>query len=227
MTACNFRQSFSISITASGSIDDESCDFGRGTWFATLGRDGYEAKADGRDRRTAYSVFPPFFPFFTPILRVFAASDQVSRIVWNGFAPLSCGVDGCAHISLGLGGPHGAVAVGNFSLDHAGPQLSLRAVVGGLDLAGIIAKDQKLILRPPDFGLQLACEVAFCRCGKKGGELLFKLALFAGDCRGGETGDISGQIEGLAKPQLEPQGQIVRSMLQRIGRVARQCAKQV
>jgi len=121
-----------------------------------------------------------------------------------------------------LGGPHGAVAVGNFSLDHAGPQLSLRAVVGGLDLAGIIAKDQKLILRPPDFGLQLACEVAFCRCGKKGGELLFKLALFAGDCRGGETGDISGQIEGLAKPQLEPQGQIVRSMLQRIGRVARQ-----
>jgi hypothetical protein len=24
----------------------------------------------------------------------------------------SCGVDGCAHISLGLGGPHGAVAVG-------------------------------------------------------------------------------------------------------------------
>jgi hypothetical protein len=114
------------------------------------------------------------------------------------------------------------MAVGNFSLDHAGPQLSLRAVVGGLDLAGIIAKDQKLILRPPDFGLQLACEVAFCRCGKKGGELLFKLALFAGDCRGGETGDISGQIEGLAKPQLEPQGQIVRSVLQRIGRVARQ-----
>src|SRR5208282_5195555 len=56
MTACNFRQSFSMSITASGSIDDESCDFGRGTWFATLGRDGYEAKADGRDRRTAYSV---------------------------------------------------------------------------------------------------------------------------------------------------------------------------
>jgi len=30
MTACNFRQSFSMSITASGSIDDESCDFGRG-----------------------------------------------------------------------------------------------------------------------------------------------------------------------------------------------------
>ena len=53
-----------------------------------------------------------------------------------------CGVDGCAHISLGLRGPYGAVAVGDFSLDHAGPQLSLRAVVGGLDFAGIIAKDQ-------------------------------------------------------------------------------------
>ena len=36
--------------------------------------------------------------------------------------------------------------------------------------------------------------------------LLFKLALFAGDRRGLETGDISGQIEGLAKPQLEMQG---------------------
>jgi hypothetical protein len=37
-----------------------------------------------------------------------------------------------------LGGPHGTVAVCDFSLDHAGPQLSLRAVVGGLDLAGIV-----------------------------------------------------------------------------------------
>src|SRR5208337_4890772 len=79
---------------------------------------------------------------------------------------------------------YGAVAVCDFSLDHAGPQLSLRAVVGGLDLARIVAKDQKLLLRPTDFGLQLACEVASCRRGKKGRELLFKLALFAGDRRG-------------------------------------------
>ena len=77
-----------------------------------------------------------------------------------------------------MGGPHGAVAVCDFSLNHAGPELSLRAVVGGLDLARIVAKDQKLLLRPTDFGLQLACEVASCRRGKKGRELLFKLALF-------------------------------------------------
>jgi hypothetical protein len=93
-----------------------------------------------------------------------------------------------------LGGPHGSVAVCDFSLDHAGPQLSLRGVVGGLDLAGIIAKDQKLLLRPADFGLQLTCEVASCRRDEKGRELLFKLALFAGDRRGFETGDLSGQM---------------------------------
>jgi hypothetical protein len=60
------------------------------------------------------------------------------------------------------------------------------------------------------------------RRGENVGELLFKRALFAGDGRGFETGDISGQIEGFAKPQLEPQGKIVRSMLQRKSRVARQ-----
>src|ERR1035437_7839096 len=31
-----------------------------------------------------------------------------------------CGVDGCSHICLSLGGPHGAIAVGDFSLDHTG-----------------------------------------------------------------------------------------------------------
>src|ERR1017187_4389898 len=29
-----------------------------------------------------------------------------------------CGVDGCSHICLSLGGPHGSIAVGDFSLDH-------------------------------------------------------------------------------------------------------------
>ena len=155
--------------------------------------------------------------------QILSGSDQDFENCLEGVSAVEpCGVDSCADISLGLGGPHGSVAICDFSLDHAGPQLSLRAVVGGLDLAGIIAKDQKLLLRPADFGLQLTCEVAFCRCGKKGGELLFKLALFAGDRRCGEIGDICGQIERLAKPQLEPQGQIIRSMLQRKSRIARQ-----
>jgi hypothetical protein len=67
-----------------------------------------------------------------------------------------CGVDGCSYVRLGLRGPHGAIAIGDFSLDHAGPQFSLRAIIGGVDLAGIVAKGQKLVLRGPDFGLQLA-----------------------------------------------------------------------
>ncbi len=144
--------------------------------------------------------------------QILRGSDQYFENCLEGVsAPEPCCVDGCAHISLGLGGPHGAVAVGDFPLDHAGPQLSFRAVVGGLDFAGIIAKGQKLVSRAPDFGLQLARQVAFRRRAENIGELLFKRALFAGDCRSGETGDISGQIEGFAEPQLEPQGQIVRS----------------
>jgi hypothetical protein len=77
-------------------------------------------------------------------------------------------------------------------------------------------------LRPPDFGLQFVCEIASCRRGEKGRELLFEHALFAGDRRGFETGDLFGQIEGPAEPQLEAQRQIVRAMLQRKGRIARQ-----
>jgi hypothetical protein len=61
-------------------------------------------------------------------------------------------------------------------------------------------------LRLHDFGLQLASEIAFCRGGKKSRELLLKLMLFAGDRRSFKAGDISGQIEGPAKPELEPQG---------------------
>ena len=72
-------------------------------------------------------------------------------------------VDGCAHIRFGPRGPHCAVAVGDFSLDHAGAQPSLRAVIGGVNLTGIIAKSQKLVAGPSDFCLQLACEVALRR----------------------------------------------------------------
>ena len=35
-------------------------------------------------------------------------------------------------------------------------------------------------------------------------------------------GDVGGQIERLAEPQLEPQQQIVRAMLQRKSRITRQ-----
>ncbi len=144
-------------------------------------------------------------------------------MVWKGFAPLSLAVSTVVRTSAsGLCGPHGAVAVGGFSLDHAGPQLSLRAVVGGLDLAGMVAEGQKLVSRAPDFGLQLARQVALRRRAEHIGELIFQRALFAGDRRGFETGDVRRQIEDLAEPQLEAQGQIIRAMLQRKSRVARQ-----
>ena len=89
----------------------------------------------------------------------------------------SCGVDGCSHVGLGLRGPHGAVAVGHFPLDHAVSQLSLRAIVGGFDLAGIVAKGQKLVSRAPNLGLQLSGEVASGRRRQKGFELPFELSL--------------------------------------------------
>jgi hypothetical protein len=36
-------------------------------------------------------------------------------------------------IRFGFGGPHDAVAVGDFSLNHALAEFSLRGVVGGMD----------------------------------------------------------------------------------------------
>ena len=155
--------------------------------------------------------------------QILSGSDQDFENCLEGVCALEpCGVDGCSRIRLGLRGPPGAIAIGDFALDHTGPQRSLRTVVGGLDLAGIVAKSQKLVPRAPDFGLQLERQVAFRRRAENIGELRFKRALFAGDGRGGEVGDVRGQIERLAEPQLEPQRQIVRSMLQCKGRVARQ-----
>ena len=46
------------------------------------------------------------------------------------------GVDGGGQVGFGIGGPFGSVAVGDFSLDDAGPQGPLTDVVGSVDLAG-------------------------------------------------------------------------------------------
>ena len=121
-----------------------------------------------------------------------------------------------------MSSPHCAVAVGHLSLDDTWPQLSLRTVVGGVHLSGIVAEGQELVSRPSDFGLQLPRQVASGHGDEKRREAAFKLALFLRNRRGGEAGDAIGQIERLAEPQLEPQRQIVRAMLQREGRVARQ-----
>jgi hypothetical protein len=89
--------------------------------------------------------------------QILIGSDQDFENCLEGVsAPEPCCVDGCSDVRLGLRGPHGAIAIGHFPLDHAGPQLSLRAIIGRVDFAGIIAKGQKLVSRAPDFGLQLA-----------------------------------------------------------------------
>jgi len=124
------------------------------------------------------------------------------------------GVDGCSHIRFGFGGPHGAIAVGwsHFSLDHARVEFSLRGVVGGIDLAAIVAKGQKLISGTPDFGLQFSSEIAAGRRGQKGFKLLLQLSLFPRQSRGDEVSDGSSQIERLCQPQLEPERQIIRAV---------------
>ena len=63
------------------------------------------------------------------------------------------GVDGGSDVRFGLRGPHGAIAVGDFSLDDAGAEFALGAVVGGVDLAGIVAEGQKLMAGACDLGL--------------------------------------------------------------------------
>ena len=46
------------------------------------------------------------------------------------------GVDDGADIGLALGGPHGAIAVGDLALDDGRPQGALAGIVGNLDLTG-------------------------------------------------------------------------------------------
>jgi len=111
----------------------------------------------------------------------------------------------CAHQPR-LGRPTWRGSRWYFSLDHAGPQLSLRAVVGGLDLAGIIAKDQKADLAPADFGCNWACEVAFCRSARRAASSLFKLGSSCWRLSRRETGDISGRSKALPNHSLNRRG---------------------
>src|SRR5208337_964504 len=50
----------------------------------------------------------------------------------------------------------------------------------------------------------------------------FKVSLLPRERRGGEIGDGSGEVERLAKPKLEPEGQIIGAVLERESRVAGQ-----
>ena len=62
----------------------------------------------------------------------------------------SRGIDGCAQIGFGIGSPFGAVAVGDFALDDAGPQRPLANVVCSIDLSGEVAESEQLVACAPD-----------------------------------------------------------------------------
>ena len=51
----------------------------------------------------------------------------------------ACGVDGRPDIGFSFGGSHGAIAVGDFSLDHARAEFALGRIVRDVNLAGIVA----------------------------------------------------------------------------------------
>src|SRR5271166_2654046 len=120
-------------------------------------------------------------------------------ITLNGLAPWSRAVSIVVRTSASaFCGPHGSVAVCDFSLDHARAEFALRGVVGDVDLPGIIAKGQKLVSRAPDFGLQFPGEVASGWRGQKRFELFFQLSFLPRERRGGEIGDGSGEVERLA-----------------------------
>lgn len=62
----------------------------------------------------------------------------------------SCGINGCPQVGFGMGSPFGAVAVCDFALDDAGPQVLLADVVGGVDLSGEVAEGEHLVACAPD-----------------------------------------------------------------------------
>jgi hypothetical protein len=110
---------------------------------------------------------------------IVAGSSQGGEDDIEGVGALDpCGIDGRSHVGFGFCSPRAAVAVGDLSLDHARSEPAFRRVVGGVDLAGIIAKGEKLVSRPPDFGLQFSGPIAPGWRGQKDCELLFQLALF-------------------------------------------------
>ena len=86
--------------------------------------DAYHASV--RNRSNGLGSSRAQLPTAVFIAQILIGSDQDFENCLEGVsAPEPCCVDGCSYISLGLGGPHCAVAVGDFPLDHAGPQFSL------------------------------------------------------------------------------------------------------
>ena len=113
-------------------------------------KSGEQITADAIEETGIYPVFGgnglrviTHSPSPQVVLTVGGLSGECGEDDIEGVFPLEPGgVDCRSHIGLGLGCPHRTVAVGYLSLDHAGPQLAFRSVVGGRHLAGKVAKRQ-------------------------------------------------------------------------------------
>ena len=73
--------------------------------------------------------------------------------------------------------------------------------------------------------MQFPGEVASGWRGQKRFELFFQFSFLPRERRGGEIGDGSCEVERLAKPKLEPEGQIIGAVLERESGVAGQMSK--
>ena len=65
-------------------------------------------------------------------------------------------IDGGAQGGFGIGGPFGAITVGDFSLDDAGSERALADIIGGIDPAREVAKGEYLVARAADLAEQFA-----------------------------------------------------------------------
>ena len=122
-------------------------------------------------------------------------------------------VDGGAQVGFGIGGPFGSVAVGDFSLDDAGPQGPLTDVVGSVDLAGKIAERENLIARAADLAEQFARQWAIGGTGEDGIEIARQRALSSFHRSDGKAGNVAGEPKGPVEPELKPHAGQIAAML--------------
>ena len=129
-------------------------------------------------------------------------------------------VDDGANVGFALGGPHGAIAVGDLALNDGGSEGAFAGVVGRVDQSGPVGEGQKLIAGAPELVLKVAGQIAGRRRGQDIVQTSLQGPALAGDGRGGEGFDTVGQGEGPVQPELEPRGQDILARLVGIGDVA-------
>ena len=122
-------------------------------------------------------------------------------------------IDGGAQGGFGIGGPFGAITVGDFSLDDAGSERALADIIGGIDPAREIAKGEYLVARAADLAEQFARQLAIGGAGEDGIEVAHQRAPSVFHRGGGERGDVAGKPEGAIEPELDPHPDQIAAIL--------------